>query len=61
MPSIRKTKKRLKREIARLYLDKFSKPLLAEDFWDAINIHESIHRQIQQKEQELQQLKSMKA
>ena len=60
MTSIRKTKKQLKREIDKLYLDKFAKPLLAEDFWDAICIYNSIHYQIQQKEQEFQQLKRKK-
>ena len=60
MPSIRKTKKRLKREIDRLYLDKFSKPLLVGEFWNAIFLMDSIQNHIELLEQELQQLKRKK-
>ena len=58
--SLRKAKKRLKREIDRLYLDKFAKPLLAEDFWEAICIYNSIHRRIDNSNNNYNNLKGRK-
>ena len=58
--SIRKTKKRLKKQIDRLYLDKFSAPLLAKDLWESIYIYDSIQHHIERLGQELQQLKRKK-
>ena len=60
MASIRKTKKRLKREIAQLYIDKFTKPLTTDDFWERLNIMYFINDQIDLLKEELQNLKRKK-
>lgn len=55
--SIRKTKKRLKREIDRLYLDKFSIPLIhAKNIWEYVYLSDAIQKHIDILKQELQQL-----
>ena len=57
MPSIRKTKKRLKREIAELWDDFYACPV---PVLSGYLLADSIYQHIKLKEQELQQLKRKK-
>ena len=57
MASIRKTKKRLKRQIEQLQIDRFVKPLMVEGLWNQIGLMDAIGYQIDLLKEELQNLK----
>lgn len=57
MASIRKTKKRLKRQIAQLQIDRFVKPLMVEGLWNQIGLMDAIGYQIDLLKEELHNLK----
>ena len=60
MASIRKTKKRLKRQIAQLQIDRFVKPLMVEGLWNQIGLMDAIGYQIDLLKEELQNIKKRK-
>ncbi|MBD5585374.1 MAG: hypothetical protein HDQ88_09850 [Clostridia bacterium] len=60
MASIRKTKKRLKRQIEQLQIDRFVKPLMVEGLWNQIGLMDAIGYQIDLLKEELQNLKKRK-
>ena len=57
MASIRKTKKRLKRQLEQLQIDRFVKPLMVEDLWNQIGLMAAIGYQIDLLKEELHNLK----
>ena len=60
MASIRKNKKRLKRQIEQLQIDRFVKPLMVEGLWNQIGLMDAIGYQIDLLKEELQNLKKRK-